>query len=322
MLDDENRIEEFLFLGPNPLQGLDLTQNQVKMLRLAEYLLFPRKSTSGFCHTPYLWLPWTRNVPTIITVHDLLPLTHPSKLVKDSLRAALLSSSIKRADFIIAVSEATKNEILGRFQGLKEEKIKVVHHGLSQSFLSDNRPPCVDGERPFLLYVGGRKGYKNFLKLVRAYAASKLPHDFDLRVVGGGSPDPQELSCLQSINVSDKITFTQAHSDDDLKAIYQRALALIYPSEVEGFGFPILEALASECPVICFRQSSMKEIAGDFGIWLEELTPHGLEEAVKTATDNRSTIRIKQALSYARNFSWDLAYMRHKAIYNNLGASQ
>jgi glycosyltransferase involved in cell wall biosynthesis len=226
------------------------------------------------------------------------------------------------ADAVVCISHATKTDLL-RFYDLPEARVRVVHVGVSDVFLGRRPGTSPTAERnttprPFVLFVGGRALYKNFDFLLSGYAAWKGNRDVDLVVVGPPWTRT-EAGRLLELGIAQKVRLLKSVSDTELAVLYGRAEAFVHPSLREGFGIPLLEAMACGCPVVASRIPSTIEVASDRALLfdpfsVEELAG-GLEAAV---TQGRGTERVSGGLERARSFTWDATAQGMLNIYRGL----
>jgi glycosyltransferase involved in cell wall biosynthesis len=189
----------------------------------------------------------------------------------------------RRASRLVCVSASTKGDLMA-LTGLPAEKIGVVPAGLMLN--GDER--AIAGELParFLLFVGERTGRKNFRGLVQALAPLFARHA-DIGLVCVGKPLTRwETDWIEGLDASARI-MTIAATDPELCFLYRRALCLVHPSLYEGFGLPVLEAMASGCPVVTARRGSLPEIAGDAALYADPTDAASIGEAVARLIESR-----------------------------------
>jgi mannosyltransferase len=269
---------------------------------------FSRKISShefNIVHSPYFLLP--RRAPNrtnVITVHDLISLEN-SRPLRTKFKNQFLISAIKRSDAFIFISHETKRLFMGRFGDLWENsRTTVIYNGVGEIFRPSQStkmlPALLDLNREYILWVGPRSGYKNFIPFLEAFVESRSKNHVLLVLVGGPEPDENEQRLLSMA----EWTKLQDVSDQLLVELYSRATALIYPSSKEGFGLPILEAMSCACPVICFNFGAMGEVSAGNAIYLEGFSPDEIDRTIDIAISSSRLEIITKALIHAAAFSW------------------
>jgi glycosyltransferase involved in cell wall biosynthesis len=211
---------------------------------------------------------------------------------------------IKKADRIISISKNTKKDLVDFFN-INPDKIDVIYHGFN---LSNNRiykRRIIDTFGKYILFVGARSLYKNFK--VFAEAVSKLLKlEMGLKLVCVGTPfTSDEKALLSKLRIEDQ-TIVLNVEDSTLYDLYSNALVFVYPSLYEGFGIPILEAFANNCPVCLSNTSSFPEVAGDAGVYFDPYDHESILEAVtKVLYDsNLKNQMIKAGKEHLAGYSW------------------
>ena len=255
------------------------------------------------------------NFPKIITVHDMIHELYPDNFSVDDRTTEIKRKAVERANHVICISECTKKDLI-HFFGVPENKISVVYHGAS----------CLQGSEqvkvsdPFLLYVGQREGYKNFEILLRAYASSLfLKRNFKIIAFGGGDFTSSERQLMASLNITIASILHISGNDGVLKSLYQQAVALIYPSLYEGFGFPPLEAMMYNCPAIAANASCIPEITGDAALLFNPYSPDDLVEKIERVLD--SDIRnqcIEKGVARHKKFTWEDCAKKTLRVYESV----
>ncbi|MFY8092399.1 MAG: glycosyltransferase family 4 protein [Niveispirillum sp.] len=201
--------------------------------------------------------------PLVTTVHDMVWEMFPGEARSFAINSRLKRKAVDRADLIIAPTEATKRDLC-RLWSLPASQIHVVNHGFTAPDLPpDDGRHLLDG-RPYILFVGRRGGYKNFTCFLNGYARSSLPsRGVHLLCFGGGDFGPADQALLAETGMAGHVTW-MGGDDATMMRAYRDALLFIYPSRCEGFGLPVLEAMAVGCPVAIAREAeALVEVAGD-----------------------------------------------------------
>jgi len=241
----------------------------------------------------------------IFSVYDLIYEKYPDTFndAKDVIH--LKSQAFKRADHLICISNSTKQDLI-HYYNIPEKKISISHLGYGEQF----RPvgsPCIDlrMDAPFILYVGGRAKYKGFSDLVTAYSQWTLRHDLKLVVVGN-EWTKQEAELLSKIGIQHQVRLLGGIDDRQLCDLYNQARAFVYPSHCEGFGLPLLEAMACACPVIASSIPSTREVAGNIPFYFEVAKPESLIDALDICIEKnrRDADQVKAGLIWVTKYSW------------------
>lgn len=279
------------------------------------YLL--RKGDFDVFHPTYFddyFLSYLNEKPFVLTIHDMIPELYPQYFGKDDFQIVKKKKLAPLASAIIAVSENTKKDII-RILNIPEEKIHVVYHGCS--FPTAGTEPTYSF--PYILFVGERGLYKNFVPFVRSMELVMKKYK-DLHVVCTGRPfNQEEIAFLQENGVEDRFQHCMVKTDEELYSLYHYALGFVYPSEYEGFGIPILEAYQADCPVILNRASCFPEIAGDAALYFsseEELTAQ-IERLLSMSEKDRNVLLVKQKNRLSR-YSWEKSARQMAEIYQSL----
>lgn len=247
----------------------------------------------------------TRGIPFVLTVHDMIhERYHDTFFARDKILVRKKKELIYSASRIIAVSEATKRDLIEFFE-VKENKIDVVYHGSSLKYYGDKKKQ-IQNDRPYILFVGQRHLYKNFPFFLSSIASVLQDKDMELWCAGGGPFSRYEKHLISRLGVLNRV-FQFSLSDAKLSAAYLGALLFVFPSLYEGFGIPILEAFSQHCPVIASDISVFREIAGDAAVYFDPGEPEALRAAVERAI-NDTVLRqdlAAQGAARGRLFSWE-----------------
>jgi glycosyltransferase involved in cell wall biosynthesis len=262
------------------------------------------------------------NKPFVLTVYDLIYELFPEYYPRSRKFLAGKSLLIQKAAKIIAISESTKTDLM-KYYELPREKIKVVY--LANSLKNETSLPLKsisDLKLPehYLLYVGNREMYKNFLFFIESIVPL-LTEDKTLFVLCAGGKDfsQTEKRFFRTWDVERKLQYSPVN-DALLTTLYENALAFVFPSLYEGFGIPILEAFACNCPVLISNTSSLPEIAGGACLSFDPKDKTSILDAVKQILSNES-LRIelrKKGKERVKFFSWEHTAEETKRIYESI----
>lgn len=249
---------------------------------------------------PPLWSP----VPYIFTIHDLIHLRFPpeTSLRKKLYYEFLIRPAINRSYRVLTDSLFSKKEII-EWSNAPEELISVVGCGVGNEFHPDGDKYVTD--YPYILYVGGRKPHKNLHRLIAAFARSSIVGDVRLLISGG--PDSALSKCIHNLNLDGKVVFTGFITDQDLPAYYRGALAVVIPSLYEGFGLPVIEAMATGTPVLASNVTSLPEVVDDAGLLVDPYSVDSISWGIGCIVEDTALreVLIKKGVERAKGFSWD-----------------
>ena len=240
--------------------------------------------------------------PSIMVVHDTMRcVLGPDGLYDPSgSNADRLAYLIDHVSTVVAISNQTKADILVLTQA-EEDRIHVIHTGNLLSL--DAERPIHGLPRRYLLFVGDRTGRKNFRFFVHCIARWLREEETDLHLVCTGKTNPWEQALLKKLGLQDRVHFFDA-PDDVLVSLYKQALGLVFPSLYEGFGLPVLEAMALGCPVLTSTTGALLEVGGDAAVYVDPVNSASILEGVRSIVKN-PTLRqelIQKGLRQSRNF--------------------
>lgn len=256
---------------------------------------------------------------SVVTIHDLIHFKVPAAFppAKRLFAGVLLRRVVQQAETVIAVSEATRRDLEARFPGC-EGKVCTILQGVSPFWQAaasaDEREAPTGIPVRFLLCVGNRKPHKNLKAAVETLALlSERAPDLFLVVAGGVfSAWDEVVATSERLGVRDRLVEIEAANDETLRALYRACEAFLFPSYYEGFGLPILEAMACGAPVIASDRSSIPEVAGDAAILIDPDDHRGMAEAVlrlARGSEARDSF-VRRGLVRAKTFSWEETAMR------------
>jgi glycosyltransferase involved in cell wall biosynthesis len=270
-----------------------------------------------------------------VTVHDLSFLHHPN-CFEPALLAYLNSAvprAVARADWVLADSESTRRDTI-ELLDVPEQRTSVLYPGVEPRFrpieahtvrgaavLSQTRAKYKLPEQ-FILAVGTVQPRKNYVRLVEAFHQLDL-QDAHLVIAGGKGWLFQDLyDRIEQLGLGSRVHLTGYVDDADLPSIYNLAQVLAQPSLYEGFGIPIVEAMACGVPVVAADNSSLPEAAGDAGLLFDALDSEAMANALTRALADTQLRRsmIERGLSQASQFTWQRAAETLRTIYQQIGS--
>lgn len=256
--------------------------------------------------------------PFVFIVHDIIPELLPQfygKKFPDIKEREIL---IREADHIVAISENTKKDVLERWK-ISEDKITSIPWGAPDvSNMEYERIATF----PYLLYVGGRRGYKRFFYFVQN-AKDFMQKNKDVHVIcTGTSFSEEEKQYLSDLGLIDRF-HTMFVSTNDLYSLYHYAICFVFPSLYEGFGLPTLEAMACGCPVLISNASCFPEIGGDVALYIED-SIHGKSNVssqldfLYRMTEHERSVLIQKGIDRAKLFSWQNTANKYAEVYQSV----
>ncbi len=257
-------------------------------------------------------------VPIVLTVHDVMPLLFPQFFPVKSrmMMEYFLPRYLRQADAITCPSQQTKQDLLQVFP-IPSHKVHVIPLALlpRQRVIQENK-------EPFLLYVGSFEPRKNLPGILKAFAkVRKAGFAHKLVLAGkeeGGNCLPHAL--IQKLDLKDHIELKGYVSEEEKRALLQKAALLIWPSFYEGFGLPVLEAMASGTPVVTSNGSAMREVAGDAAFLVDPHDPDQIADGVIEILSSQDLMKthMERGLQRAEEFSLELFGKRHVELYSSL----
>ncbi|PWV93816.1 glycosyltransferase involved in cell wall biosynthesis [Paenibacillus cellulosilyticus] len=246
----------------------------------------------------------------IITIHDLIPLHFPNQYKGQYYYYKyLLPKTIKYSDKIITISEATKVDILNHYT-VDEDKITVIHNGFEHSQAKPSEDHIASmHDHPYFLMVGTTFPHKNLDTVLRAFNMIKDQIELDCIIVGRKSPYYESLEkVIHQLGLEHRVKLLGYVNDSQLEWLYRNASVFVYPSLYEGFGLPILEAMAKEIPVLCSDTSSLPEISGGASILFNPRNETEIAERIIEICNNGVLKHefITKGTENLRRFSWDI----------------
>ena len=263
------------------------------------------------------FLPYN-NKPFVFIIHDIIPELFPEYFPRDFCDIKERDLLVKKAAHIVVPSYSTKRDVLAWWH-LDEQRVSVIPWGAPDiTQISFNRQV----DFPYVLYVGERDRYKRFRYFVQE-ASEYLRHYPEIHVVCTGKEfNRTEKEFLFSLGLENRV-HSMFVSSEDLFSLYRFAICFVFPSQYEGFGLPILEAMACGCPVVLTNSSSFPEVGGDAAFYFEEYDnghtnlSEILTELSTMSFDQRDVIAQK-SIERANHFSWNETAKKYASVYQSM----
>ena len=294
-----------------------------------------RRSHVDLLHVPYFAPPLFPQTPTVVTIHDVIPLRlpayQPNRKIKTYMQ--LIAQAAQRTTMIITVSQHAKQDIIDRLH-IPPSRIRVIYEAAGDEYQPIQDPQRQAevrnryglGER-YVFYLGGLDVRKNVPQLIRAFA--QLYHqldDPDLRLLIAGNPDkqkgplfPDPRPIAQELGVSNQITYRFVE-EEDKPVLYSGASVFVFPSLYEGFGLTPLEAMSCGTPVVCSNRTSLPEVVGDAALSVDPEDTRALVEAMYSVLTNPAleTELRDRSLRQASQFNWRKTARETLAVYEEV----
>ncbi|OBQ40383.1 MAG: mannosyltransferase [Anabaena sp. MDT14b] len=307
LLTAENYPDFNCYPVPNNLTPADGTKGHLRRLVWTQFQIpkIYQNLKSQLLFSPIPEAPLYTNCRFIVTAFDMIPLRFPNRLSPLTTYHKYYTPEVfKQAEHIICISESTANDIIQFYQIPSHKITPILLAGDNSHFQFLNLPT-----RNYFLYIGRQDPYKNLQRLITAFSALPNRNDYELWLAG---PYDQRYSPLleiqtQELGISHLVKFLNYVSYNELPIIINQAIALVFPSLWEGFGLPVLEAMACGTPVITSNVSSLPEVAGDAAILINPYNPGEITAAMTTIINDSETRKqiSEKGLRRANQFSWE-----------------
>ena len=272
-----------------------------------------RRLAPALGHFNYVVPPAYRG-PAVVTVHDLSFELDPGLMSRRDrfMFRTFVPRSARRADRVLAVSERTKHDLVEHY-GIAEEKVVVTPNGVDPIFRPNGSAP----ERPpYALFVGGIQPRKDPLTAVEALAL--VDGDLRLVLVGDEKRGGDDVRrAVHRLGLEDRVELAGYVPHEGLASLYRGAACLVFPSRYEGFGLPVLEAMASGTPVVAANAGAVPEVAGDAAVLVSPGDPEALADGIRQALGDRERLAAA-GLERARRFTWSETARRTLEVYREL----
>jgi glycosyltransferase involved in cell wall biosynthesis len=290
-----------------------------------------RRTRPDLIHYPHFDLPWLTPGRVIATLYDLKYVAHPeffptAKRLRRWIIWRLTSFTLHRACRVIVPSQNTAYDLVARLKADKE-KLHVIPLGVDQRYFSPPQPEaisktrrCYGLEAPFVLFVGERRPHKNLDGLLRAFDIFRRSTSRDYHLVIAGRPYPGynlPEALAETLELSDRVHFLGNVPESDLPTLYRCADSFVLLSHYEGFGLPVLEAMACGTPVVISNVTSLPEVAGEAGMKVPPDDPQQAAAALMKVIPggNEREKCIASGLEQARRFTWDRCAQMTMQVY-------
>ena len=310
----------------------EMVEENSRGYSLAELTAFAWRLTRDrldLYHATHYVLPPLTRARAVVTIHDIIHLLYPQFLPNRFAHLYarfMIRRALQRADRIITVSYNSKRDLVDYFS-IAPSRIEVIYNGVSPLFFSEVPPGAPEaaarkhGVRgKYLLFLGGEKPHKNVQNVLRAFAEARrdaaLPHTL---VLAGPLPsNPARLEALiAALDLGNAVVRPGIVPEEDLPALYAGADVFLYPTLYEGFGLPVIEAMACGTPVLTSSTSALQEVAGGYAYLADPMDVEAIARGIVTLTTDvkiRSDFR-ELGRKRSLDFSWDKAAERTLAVY-------
>ncbi|MDQ2984758.1 MAG: glycosyltransferase family 4 protein [Actinomycetota bacterium] len=301
-------------LVPDGIEAIELpARSQIARMAVRMPLLL-RRLRPALVHFQHA-LPLASPSPAVVTVHDLSFERDPKLMGRRDrvVFRTMVPRSVRKAARVLAVSERTKQDLIERY-AVPEEKIVVTPNGVDPAFTPDGPRP---NGTPYALFVGALQARKDPVVAVEALA---LLEDDELKLVFVG-PDKggaeETRRAVERSGLDGRVSFRGYVPQDELAELYRGAACLVFPSRYEGFGLPMLEAMASGTPVVASTAGALPEVAGNAAILVHEPDPAALAGGMERAIADRQRL-VAAGLERARLYTWTETARRTIEVYREL----
>lgn len=331
-----NKRTEWLALQNVVLRETPYYKEQVILRNLYELFYFGLEIRKD--NLSLLWSPDTKvplqipaNIPFVVTVHDLAIFREPGTYLYSRVMywRKLFKHAIHKASCVVAISHTTRNDLI-ELMNVSPEKIKVIYNGVNPCFRIIDDIDFLEQisqryslPRNFLLFVGLFSPRKNIAGILRAFSILKNRYQIPHRLVMVGEKGwlyRNDLRLVRLLGLEEEVSFTGYVDNKDLPAVYNLADVFVFPSLYEGFGLPVLEAMACGIPVVTSNVSALPEVAGQAGILVDPHNPEEIASGVYRLLSDRklSSELVRAGLERSRQFTWKNAARELLKVFHEL----
>ena len=289
-----------------------------------------KRSGAAIYHSPYYLMPYRLPVPAVLTCYDFIPLIFPEYFTFRQRIIYRIANKLafRSASTIISISETTKRDATRLF-GIGQDRIRAIPLGVDAHFTPASGPDA-DKVRAiyglpgrYVLYVGTNKPHKNLARLVEAWGLAQRQAAQDHVLVVAGYWDeryPEARLLAAKSDFPGRVVFAGPVNDDHLPALYSGASLFVFPSLYEGFGLPVLEAMACGAPVACSSTNALAEVAGNAAFLFDPLDSAAMAEGIARLLSDPERLHSlrENGLKRAELFAWEKTASETQAVYRSL----
>lgn len=316
---------------PEKINKVYLRSESVMLQRGIEIPYQVKKGNFDLLHVPFA-IPPVNFSKTLVTIHDILFEDFKEFFSKNTLKRLKLMTPItaKKCTHITTVSNYSKESIIERY-GIKEHKITMIPNSLSLSFENALSTVTSDTVRKtkielniredYILFVGTVQPRKNIARIIESFKLSNIYKDIQLVIAGGKGWLYEEIySLVKELEIENRVIFTGAISDIQLANLYKGSKLLVYPTIAEGFGIPLLEAMAAGIPIITSNTTALPEVAGKAAVYVDPYNTSEISDAIKTLIIDSKTRNhlINQGTKELSRYSRDSTSKELAKLYEKI----
>lgn len=312
----------------HPSSGTTMPKYFKKSILWQQYLLpkMLKQSSFDLFWSPRHHLPLIgcNKIPMVLTIHDLVYRKHPETMKKTNwlLEKLLLAASVKRADHIITISHAIKQDLISELK-TPAEKVTVIHSGyFKPQSEAQIELKTLGIHKPYILFLGTIEPRKNIERLLEAYLTlpQSLQNSYQLVLAGGGGWKNKKLLAKINSLSKDKVNYLGYVNNTEIYTLFKNATCFAFPSIYEGFGLPLLEAMSLGCPALTSQDPACMEISNDAAIHVNAFSIESINQGLEKILSNtklREELRTK-GFKNIKRFSWEKAAQAHVGIFKKV----